>query len=165
MRGGINPFRHIDPVLVASRPGSWRLSSSLHQICVRSCCASMLRQGDRAATVRCDPRFRVLSSIGTTRQVDQVPHTEAIGDFPPRRAAGRKESAQQPIQAEPPHPVLPALGATTQPLEDHRQIRRDRRLSLAKEPTGEFDQIDITPQRKPLNYAFRARIQSAEVLK
>ena len=42
----------------------------------------------------------MLSSNGTTLQVDQATHTEAFGDFPQLRAAGREETAQQPIPAK-----------------------------------------------------------------
>ncbi len=77
-----------------------------------------------------------MSSNWTTGQVHQVPHTEAFTDFPQLRAGGRKETAQQPISAELLQPVLPALGAKIQPLEDPGQLRRDRSLSLAEEPAG-----------------------------
>jgi hypothetical protein len=60
----------------------------------------MLRQGDYAATARCEQRFRMLSSNGTTPQVDQATHTEASGDFPQLRATGHEETAQQPIPAK-----------------------------------------------------------------
>ena len=53
----------------------------------------------------------IVSSDRTTRQVDQVPHADAFGDFPQFRAAGREEAAHQTIAAELFHPVLPALGA------------------------------------------------------
>jgi hypothetical protein len=65
----------------------------------------VLKRGDRIATVRCNPRFMIVSSDWTTRQVDQVPHADALGDFPQLRAAGREEAAQQTIAAEPFHPV------------------------------------------------------------
>jgi hypothetical protein len=60
----------------------------------------MLRQGDRAAIARCDPRFRIVSSKRTTRQVEQAPHTEVFGELPQLRAARSKETAQQPIPAD-----------------------------------------------------------------
>src|SRR5271156_4274419 len=60
----------------------------------------------------------IVSSDRTTRQVDHVPHADPVGDFPQLRAAGREEAAHQAIAAELFHPVLPALGAKTQPLED-----------------------------------------------
>jgi hypothetical protein len=59
----------------------------------------------------------VLSSNRTTPQVDQATHTEASGDFPQLLAAGREESAQQPIPAQLLDLKLLALGATAQPLE------------------------------------------------
>ena len=58
-----------------------------------------MRRRNRAATIRCDPGFRIASSNRTTGQVDQVPHTEAFADFPRLRAAGCKETAEQPITA------------------------------------------------------------------
>jgi hypothetical protein len=61
-----------------------------------------------------------------------VPHTEVFGDFSQLRAPGREETAQQPLAAEPFHPVLPALLAKAQPLEDSGQVRRDRGFTLAK---------------------------------
>ena len=80
------------------------------------------------------------SSDWTTRQVDQVPHADPVGDFPQFRAAGRVEAAHQTIAAELFPPVLPALGAQTQPLEDPGQLLRDRGFSLAKESARIFDQ-------------------------
>jgi hypothetical protein len=71
----------------------------------------------------------VLSSNRTTPQVDQATHTEAFADFAQLLAAGREESAQQPIPAKLLDLKLPALGATAQPLENPGQLRRDRRLS------------------------------------
>ena len=104
--------------------------------------ASVLNPGDRVATFRCNPRFRIVSSDRTTRQVDQVPRADPVGDFPQFRAAGREEAVHHTIAAELFHPVLPPLGAQTQPLEDPGQLRRDRGFSLAKESARVFDQID-----------------------
>jgi hypothetical protein len=74
----------------------------------------------------------IVSSRWATRQVDQVPHADAFGDFPQLRAAGREEVAQQTIAAELFHPVLPALSATPQTLEDPDQLLRDRGYSLVE---------------------------------
>ena len=71
----------------------------------------------------------MLSSNWTTPQVDQATHTEASGDFPQLLAAGREETAQQPIPAMLLDLNLPALAATAQPLENPGQLRRDRSLS------------------------------------
>jgi hypothetical protein len=90
-------------------------------------------------------------------------HTEAFGDFPQLRAAGREESAQQPIPAKLLDLKLPALGTTAQPLENPGQLRRDRRLSFAEKPAGVVDQLDIASQRKARNHAFTRRIQLATV--
>jgi hypothetical protein len=49
----------------------------------------------------------VLSSNRTTPQVDQATHTEAFADFAQLLAAGREESAQQPIPAKLLDPNLP----------------------------------------------------------
>ena len=81
------------------------------------------------------------SSDRTTRQVDQVPYTETFGDFPQFRAAGREEAAHQTIAAELFRPVLPGLGAQTQPLEDPGQLLRVRGFSLAKESARIFDRL------------------------
>jgi hypothetical protein len=101
------------------------------------------------ATVRYDLGFRTASSNRTTRQVDQVSDTEAFANFPQLRAAGREETAQQPIPAEPLQPLLPVLRAKIQPLEDAGQLRRDRRLSLAKEPAGVGDRFTAKTRRAP----------------
>ncbi len=103
--------------------------------------ASVLSRGHQVATFRCNPRFMIVSSDRTTRQVDQVPHADPVGDFPQFRAAGREEAAHQTIAAELFHPVLPPLGAKTQPLEDPGKLLRDRGFSLAKESARIFDQI------------------------
>ena len=146
------PQRQVQPVLVACGLGSGRLCSGIHRVCVRSRGASTLRPGERAATTRCDLGFRTVLSKRTASQVDQVPHTEAFADFAQLRAAGCKETAQQPISAELLQPTLPALGAPSQPLEDPRELRQDRSLSLAKEPAGVVDQFNPTPRnhRRPL---------------
>ena len=135
--------RRTHPVLSPSRSGSCVLSSRFHEICLRSRCTSILRKADRAAKLRCDPRFGIESPTGTTRPIDHVP--KAIGDFLQLRAAGPKNAARQPIAAELFQPVLPALRATAQIPEDPGQLRRDRGLSLAEEPTGVVDQPDIAP--------------------
>ena len=109
--------------------------------------ASVLNRGDRVATFRCNPRFMIVLSDRTTRQVDQVPHADPVGDFAQFRAAGREEAAQQTIAAELFHPVLPALGAQTQPLEDPDQLCRDRGFSLANESARIFDQNSLRTQR------------------
>ena len=75
----------------------------------------------------------VLSSNRTTPQVDQATHAEAFGDFPQLLAAGREETAQQPIPAKLLDLKLPALGITAQPLENlWARLRRDRGLSSRK---------------------------------
>jgi hypothetical protein len=109
--------------------------------------ASVLNRGDRVATFRCDPRFMIVLSDCTTRQVDQVPHADPVGDFPRFHAADREEAAHQTIAAELCHPALPALGAQTQPLEDPGQLLRDRGFSLAKESARIFDQNALRTQR------------------
>jgi len=59
----------------------------------------------------------MLSSNGTTPEVDQATHTEAFADFAQLLAAGREESGQQPIPAKLLDLNLPALGVTARPLE------------------------------------------------
>jgi hypothetical protein len=65
----------------------------------------------------------------------------------PRRycTAERKETAHQPVTAEHLNPALTALAATTEPLEDHGQLRGDGDLYLANAPAGVFGQIDEGP--------------------
>src|ERR1700678_4826642 len=138
-RGLTTPSGRVHSLRGANRPGPCGVPSSLRQIGSRRRCASMPRRSDRAATARFKPRFMVLSSNRTTPQVDQATHTEASGDFPQLRATGREETAQQPIPAKLLDLNLPALGITAQPLENLSQLRRDRGLSLAKEPAGVVD--------------------------
>jgi hypothetical protein len=89
----------------------------------------------------------IVSPGRTARQVDQVPHTEPLADFPQLHSGGRKKkTAQQPTSTELFRPVLPVLGSTAQPLKDPGQLRRDRRLTLAKEPTPVVDQLHVVPQ-------------------
>jgi hypothetical protein len=128
-RGLTAPSGRVHSLRGANRPGPCGVPSSLRQICSRSRYVSMPRQSDRAATARFKPRFMVLSSSRTAPQVDQATHTEASGDFAQLLAAGREETAQQPIPAKLLDLNLPALGATAQPLENPGQLRRDRRLS------------------------------------
>jgi hypothetical protein len=52
--------------------------------------ASVLNRGGRVATFRCNPRFMIVSSDRTTRQVNEVPHADPVGDFPQFRAAGER---------------------------------------------------------------------------
>jgi hypothetical protein len=79
-----------------------------------------------------------LGRTESTRQVDSVPHPQAIGSFPQLGAGGRKK----PDLFELVNLVVLALGAITRPLKDPGQLRLDRGLALAKEATGVFDQID-----------------------
>jgi hypothetical protein len=81
---------------------------------------SMLRQGKESVTGRWRGR-EILSPIGTTRQIDYVPHPQAIGDFPQLGAGGRKDAAEQSALVELLHPILPGLGAASQPPEDPGQ--------------------------------------------
>jgi hypothetical protein len=153
--GLASPSEQIRSLSSPNRPGLWGLSSSLGKICSWSRCKSMLRQGDRAATTRCKSRFSLLSSNGTTPQVDQATHTEAFADLPQLRAAGREETAQQPIPAQLLDLNLPALGAATEPLKNPGQLRRDRGFSFAKKPAGVVDQLELPrnhrrpPRRSP----------------
>ena len=68
----------------------------------------------------------------TTPQVDQVPHAKVFADFPQFDAAGWKDMTQQTLAAGLVDPVLPALGAKTQSLEDPGRFRRDRGLPRPK---------------------------------
>ena len=92
--------------------------------------------------LRCQGRFKASLWNWTTAEVDQVTHTEALGDFPQFRATSRDETAQQPIPAKLLDLNLPALGATAQTLENPGQLRRDRSHSLAKIAAGEVDQLE-----------------------
>jgi hypothetical protein len=87
LRGLTTPLDWVQPISGANRPGSWGVSSSLPKICLRIRGKSILRQGDRAATSRCQPRFRKLSSDGATL-------SQMIIDFLTRR----QKSTRQPIE-------------------------------------------------------------------
>jgi hypothetical protein len=87
--------------------------------------ARMSAQVHQLSRGRCESEIMNVSSNWTTRQIDQMPHTEAVADFPQVRTGGRKETAQQLFPAEPLYPALPAPAATTQPLEDPGQLRGD----------------------------------------
>jgi hypothetical protein len=143
VRCAIAPHRQVQPVLLARGLGPVRIGSGIHRMCVRSGGACTLRPGVRAATIRCDRGFRTVSSDRAAGQADQVPHTEAFADFAQLRAAGCNETAQQPISAQLLQPVVPALGAPSQPLGDPRELRRDRRLSPANVPTRVFSYFDV----------------------
>ena len=161
VRRAVAPNRQVQSFLSGCGLGSRRISSSINQLCVRNRSDSTLR--GELPTARCGPRITIASSNWTTRKVDQVPNTEALANFPQLRSGGRKETARQSIPAEPFHPVMPALGAAIQPHEDPSQLRRDRGLPLAKEPTGIVDQLGIASQWKASNHAFTGRVQPAAV--
>ena len=97
-------------------------------------------------TTRTGPRIKFMSSNWTTRKVDQAPNTEAFANLPLLRSSGRKKTAKQSIPAEPIYPLMPALGTAIQPLEVPGQLRGDRGIPLAKEPTGIVDQLDPLPK-------------------
>jgi hypothetical protein len=93
-----------------------------------------------------DPHLSIATGFGSlggawaraNRQIHQMPHTEEFADFPLLRTRGRVKTSQQPALAVLLHPVMPALGATMQPLEDHGHCHRDQSLFRANEPTGVF---------------------------
>jgi hypothetical protein len=130
----------------------------------RSRYGCMLRQGERAATIRCDQGFRIESSNQKTRQVDQVPHTEAVGDLPKLGTSCRKEAAQQSIATEPLQPFLPTVGATPQPLDVSGQIRRNPRRTSVKDQCSAIDLFNIISRRKALHHALPGRIKAPSVL-
>ena len=84
---------------------------SLPKICLKIRGKSILRQGDREATARCEPRFRMLSSNGTTPEVDQATHTEAFGNLPQFHAAGAKNGPATDRRRSILDLKLPTLGA------------------------------------------------------
>jgi hypothetical protein len=94
-------------------------------------------------------RFIIPSLGGTARQVYWPPHAEPLGDFPELGAGRRKETAQQPIPAELLQPLLQALRAKIQPLEDPGELCRDRGHALAKEPAGVGDRFTAKTRRAP----------------
>jgi hypothetical protein len=134
VRLAVAPHRQVQPFWSGCGLGSRRISSSIHQICVRSRSASTL--GGELPAARCGPRITFVSSKWITHKVEQVPNTEAFANLPQLGSGGRKETAHQTIPAEPLHPLMPALGAAIQQLEGPGQLGRDRGLSLAKVPTG-----------------------------
>jgi hypothetical protein len=85
----------------------------------------MFGHGNQDSAVRPRSAIEIVSTQRTTPQVHQVPHAKVFGDFPRFDAAGRKVTTQQTLAAELAHPVLRALGAKTQPLDDPGQFRRD----------------------------------------
>ena len=92
---------------------------SIDQLFVRSRSDSTL--GGELPTARCGPRITFVSSMWTTRQVDQVPNTEAFANLPQVCSGGHKETAQQSIPAEALHPLLlPALGVAILAAQDER---------------------------------------------
>ena len=93
--------------------------------------------------VNSSKRLNIISAGRASSEVHRVSHPESVGNFPQFLAGGRKDSAQQSIVAKLLHPGLPALSATAQPLEDSGQLRRDRSLAFAKNPSGVVDQLDI----------------------
>jgi hypothetical protein len=123
-QGLTTPLDWAQPSSGANRPGSRGVSSNLPKICLRIRGESVLRQGGRAAIARCEPRFRKLSSNGTTPEIDQSAHAEVFGNLARFRAAGREETTQQPSPAKLLDLNLPALGATAQSLEYPGQLRR-----------------------------------------
>ena len=146
VRRAMAPHRQVRPFLSGRGLGSGRISPSIHQICVGSRSASTQR--GELPTARCGPRIKFVLSNWTTRKVDQVPNSEAFANHPQLRSGGRKETAQQSIPAEPLYPLMPALGTAIQPLEVRGQLRGDRGLPLAKEPTGIVDQLDPLPKNR-----------------
>ena len=137
-RGLTTPSGRVRSFRGTSTPGNSGVPSSLGQMCSRSRCKSVPQQGDRVAIARCEPRFRMLSSNGTTLQVEQATDTEAVADLAQLRTAGREETAQQPIPAKLLDLDLPTLGATAQPHENTGQLRRDRRLSRIRPCSSDF---------------------------
>ncbi len=125
-RAPVAPHRRVQPFSSGCGLGSRRISPSIDQLFVRSRSDSTL--GGELPTARCGPRITFVSSMWTTRQVDQVPNTEAFANLPQVCSGGHKETAQQSIPAEPLHPLMPALGVAIQPLKmkGHAKQRRMR---------------------------------------
>ena len=67
-------FRRIRPTWEACSFGSdpRDFPAGLRETCLRSCGGTMLRRRERAATFRCDPGFKIVSSNRTTSPVDQI---------------------------------------------------------------------------------------------
>ena len=107
----------------------------------------------------CNPRFMIVLSDRTTRQADQVPHADPVGDFPQfRRGWPRRSGLCAPIAAELFHPVLPCRwGAQTQPLEDPGQGSSEIEAFPGERVGPIFDQIDVA-QRKALHHTCAALV-------
>src|SRR5271165_6389728 len=73
-------------------------------------------------------------------QIADASHVESRGRLSQLLSTGREETAEQPTHAQLLQPSPPALGSTPQPIEDPRQLRRDRGLPRAKQPPGVIDQ-------------------------
>jgi hypothetical protein len=137
VRRPVAPHRQVQPFVSGCGLGSRRISPSIDQLCVCGAaaippCAANCRQPDAVRESRsCHRSGQPLR--WTTPKVDQVPNTEAFANLPQLGSGGRKETAHQRTPAELFHSDLPALSATPEPRENPGQLRRDRRLSLAKE--------------------------------
>ena len=90
-------FRRVQPAWEARSFGSdlREVTAGLRKSSLRSCCGTMLRQRERAATFRCDLGFRIVSSNRINCEVDQVTRTEVFAAFPQFAAAGCKETANE----------------------------------------------------------------------
>jgi hypothetical protein len=96
LRCAIAQHRQFRPVLVACGLGPGRLCSGIGRMWARSRRASMLRPGERAATIRCDLGFRTVSSSREKQMekgtflnisVDRIARTRtAVGIGAERRA-------------------------------------------------------------------------------
>src|SRR5271157_5275468 len=109
-------------------------------------------------------RFRPASACRAPGQIGQALHAQALGHFPQPGSRGREEPPQQPPAGQLPQPRLPVLRAAAQTLEDHAQLRRDQRLSFAKEPTGVVHQEQVVAQRESLEHPFTRRIEPPSIL-
>ena len=101
-RGQLPRFDVVGVVWIEFRPASLeflRASWKGARIGTQRGCTSARINGParprRVATIR------IASTRRTTRQVDHVPHTEPLADFPQFRPRGRKVAAQQPAAVEP----------------------------------------------------------------
>ncbi len=67
----------------------------------------------------------------TPSQVSDSSHVQPRGRLAQPFSTGRKESAKQAIRAQPLQPSPPTLGVTSWPIEDPRQLHRNRGVAVS----------------------------------
>jgi hypothetical protein len=89
-------------------------------------------------------RHELALSRWASTQVCQVVHAQPCRDLAQPFAAGSQEAAEKPALAELLQSRPPALRAAPKPIEDPRELARNRGLSVAEQPAGVIDQEQIS---------------------